>query len=355
MATNTKRTERRQRTRRGRGRARAARRAAASIASRDPLRVEFLDGGGFTLVAPPVLAGLDGDISVTPVVVERNDLIPLECVPAPPPTPVSGPSAALPCVRTPATRDEAAVAYPPPTHHLPTPQPHVGEAAPGDASYPPETSHLAMPPPVPPGTLVPGEWYRRPDPPAVEEEVFKTHAIPERREHWWPKFWKSLAVGAQKTLMYTCCQGEHVASWELHEDIKRDTAKAMLEHIAVPSDRTMQSVIAEGVKRVAEKDVKLVPRLVADAVAKLRIKLGSGAINRSVPGNITLVRAETAKLLRHYGLRDMDASAHLAEVERCFFEDDEHYRVTAWRASAAQSSLLVRMFVPKAKPVCLDY
>ncbi len=94
--------------------------------------------------------------------------------------------------------------------------------------------------------------------------------------------------------------------------------------------------------------VCVVPKLVAEAVVALRMKLGRGVMIRDGPtgaANLAVVRAEAARLLREWNVRNTDAAAHLYNIERAFFEDDTHYRVPDWRASAVKQSRFLRWFM----------
>ncbi len=96
------------------------------------------------------------------------------------------------------------------------------------------------------------------------------------------------------------------------------------------------------------QEVCVVPRLVAEAVVALRMKLGRGVMVRDGPtgaANLAVVRAEAAKLLRDWNVRNRDAAAHLYNIEKAFFEDDTHYRVPDWRAAAAKKSRFLRWFM----------
>jgi len=84
--------------------------------------------------------------------------------------------------------------------------------------------------------------------------------------------------------------------------------------------------------------------LVVEAVIMLRLTLGTGAMDRTVPGNVALVRAEAAKYLRERpNMRKKDAAAHLDLVEECFFDDLTHYNTTRWRRRLEQESFLTRL------------
>lgn len=95
-------------------------------------------------------------------------------------------------------------------------------------------------------------------------------------------------------------------------------------------------------------EVMVVPRFVAQVVVALHMKLGRGAKSRVGPdgqANVALVRRETARLLREYNVRDMDAAAHLDYIEKCFFEDETHSRLPKWRQRAASRGRFVKWLV----------
>jgi len=129
----------------------------------------------------------------------------------------------------------------------------------------------------------------------------------------------------------------------------------MRRNLTAYADHTVVETVVAQVNAATTTEVKHVPRLVANVTVALRAKLGLGAMDRSVPGNVALVRAEAAKALREWNVRTMDAAAHLHEVERCFFEDDTHYRVSTWRARAAGRSRFMRWFLGVNKPVRFDF
>jgi len=112
------------------------------------------------------------------------------------------------------------------------------------------------------------------------------------------------------------------------------------------------SILPTGRVQVAShsRRVEVQPRFVAQVVTALRMKLGLGAKDRSVPGNVALVRREAAKLMRHWNVRDTDASVHLRWVERCFFEDDTHDALPEWRARAVQKSWFVKWVFGNKQP-----
>lgn len=125
-----------------------------------------------------------------------------------------------------------------------------------------------------------------------------------------------------------------------------------LEHGAALAIEVGMSNASEGGGSVCH-----VPRLVAAAVVALRVKLGVGAMRRDGPegpGNVAVVRREAAKMMRDWNVRHMDAAAHLHLIERAFFEDDTHFRVSTWRARACRESKFVRWVVGKGGTPSFD-
>jgi len=147
---------------------------------------------------------------------------------------------------------------------------------------------------------------------------------------------------------------ETADDWDRDQQWRRAAITEMRHHVVVPVGSTVESVVTEQVEQVCGDEVKHVPRLVVQVVVALRMKLGVGAMDRSVPGNVALVRAETAKMLREWNLRKKDAAAHLVMIEQCFFEDDTHYRISTWRARMAKRSRFVRWIVGESEPVRFD-
>lgn len=142
--------------------------------------------------------------------------------------------------------------------------------------------------------------------------------------------------------MRLCGMHEFIADWERDVEFRSNVRDEMRTTLQLYKDKTSVETLKQQVELINKVSVNHVPRLVAHATVALRMKLGLGAMDRSVAGNVALVRSEAAKLLRDWGLRDMDAAAHLLEIERCFFEDDTHYRVTTWRARACAKSRFVK-------------
>jgi len=203
--------------------------------------------------------------------------------------------------------------------------------------------------------------------PSVED--MRVFPIPPDTTPWW---WTRLADHVRRGVLKCFCMDDIIADWEVDAAVVRDVRNNMRKHVKVTgysfarphadpandadNEVSVETAIGFDIKRVNGSEVKHVPKLVANAVVVLRMKLGLGAMDRSVPGNVAVVRKEAAKLLREYpGLRKMDAAAHLLLIERAFFEDDTHYRVTTWRARAAQKSRFVKWVLGTSDPPGFDY
>lgn len=174
---------------------------------------------------------------------------------------------------------------------------------------------------------------------------------------WWDTTVRSLMM----------CMGmeDIVADWDSHEVVRTEVSRAMLSsyHCVVHSEDGKTATPTTGVEAVVsraelqtldnftgEREVRLVPKLVAASVVAVRMKLGMGSMDRNAPGNLATVRAELAKLVRGYNVREVDGAAHLAFMEEAYFNDSTHFKVPTWRARACQRSRLVRWFFGKEEP-----
>lgn len=194
-------------------------------------------------------------------------------------------------------------------------------------------------------------WERAPAPAPEPNTGPSYFTIPIREESWFRK-----TIRAAKRMVMSCCgEGEAVADWRREDAFGHEVAKEMLTPVVVAENETIPERVVREVTAVNEKQVHHVPRLVVEVTVALRCKLGAGAFRREGPGNVAVVRAEAAKLLREWNVRHKDAAAHLVEIEKCFFEDDTHYRVTTWRARLAARSRFMRWFVGNNDPVGFDY
>jgi hypothetical protein len=190
-------------------------------------------------------------------------------------------------------------------------------------------------------------------PEVVPPPVYKlssVHAIPSLKE----SFWEGVCYNVKSAVLKCFGCGDVAADWERERTFKKDVNWEMLTVVEAQENRTVVETVVEQVHAVNKEAVHHVPRLVAQATVALRMKLGLGAMDRSVAGNVAVVRSEAAKLLRDWNVRTLDAAAHLHHIERCFFEDDSHYRVTTWRARATRNSRLLRWFLGTVEQVKFD-
>lgn len=202
-------------------------------------------------------------------------------------------------------------------------------------------------PVVPPARAVP-RVYGSVEPPQVEFEGYAIEIPKEPLCDRITRFFK-------QTVLRCCFMGDVVAEWETERKFDRDVNKHMVLQTLPEINKTVIETVVAITHHVNERRVCKVPRLVAHVTVALRMKLGLGAMDASVKGNVSLVRAQAAKLMRDWGLRDKDASAHLYDVERCFFANDVHYRLTNWRSRAIAKSLIARMMFSKDEPPRFDF
>jgi len=166
----------------------------------------------------------------------------------------------------------------------------------------------------------------------------------------------------------TCCLGDLVTENLRDErDIREGVRDALLD-VDVHSDsaEALSNIYLNPIRTLARNGTLMVepelhvrpalvqPKFVAQVVVALRCKLGLDAKDRAVPGNVSLVRREAAKIMRSWNVRDADASMHLAWVEKCFFEESVHDRLPEWRARAARQGKLLRWLF-KDDPPTYDF
>lgn len=181
--------------------------------------------------------------------------------------------------------------------------------------------------------------------------VSERFAIPLLREGSWESIWRVAKFHVLRAVGF----GHVVGEWKRDNEFRNAVSEEMRLTLPLPADKSIQQVVVEHVHRMNSTQVHHVPRLVAQVTVALRMKLGLGAMDRSVAGNVAVVRAEAAKMLREWNVRNVDAAAHLLEIERCFFRDDTHYAITNWRARAISSSRFLRWFLGKEEHVSFDY
>lgn len=178
-----------------------------------------------------------------------------------------------------------------------------------------------------------------------------TFKVTVEREHWWDKLKRRVL----STVLVGCFMGSVADEWSRDRVFKECVKHEMCSSVTTDSETTVVEAVVAEVREKCETHVEHVPKFVAEMTVALRVKLGLGAMDRSVPGNVVLVRSEIAKTMRSWNVRNKDAAAHLHLVEQCFFEDDTHYRVSNWRARACKRSRIVRWVLGSAEPVRFDF
>jgi len=154
--------------------------------------------------------------------------------------------------------------------------------------------------------------------------------------------------------LYWCCGNNTFDEFrELERSREMENRREMLRSYA---DNSLATAVREDELRLkagGDEDGKVTvshrPRIVVSCVLALRVKLGTGAMDRDVPGNVALVRSEAAKMLRESNMRLNDMAAHLDVVEECFFEDTTHYGATRWRNTLATRPWIERFLYGKRK------
>ncbi len=212
----------------------------------------------------------------------------------------------------------------------------------------PAVSHDALtvyqPPHGPPPSALPSLQKLR-------ERGIVTFDVKPREDTWLRRVKRNIGQGFLRMF----CMGSYADDWDMSHRFDMEVSKCMVHHEVVAEDCTVEETIVSQVSEHNALRVAHVPKLVAQAVVALRMKLGMGAMDRSVPGNVSVVRAEAAKMLREWNVRTKDAAAHLLEIERCFFNDDTHYRLSTWRARACAKSKFVAWVLGSNPNTRFDY
>ncbi len=150
------------------------------------------------------------------------------------------------------------------------------------------------------------------------------------------------------------CFGEEAASWEAQREFDRAVRYEMVYKEA--GDDVNVGALVEA---ACKEETCLVPKFVARVAVLLRMKLGKGAMNASIPGNVSLVRDQIPKILRDHeefmNIRDVDKAAHLASIERAFFGDDTHFQIPEWRAKAISKSAFLKALLGNGSQYGYDY
>lgn len=141
-------------------------------------------------------------------------------------------------------------------------------------------------------------------------------------------FWWLGTIGEQEEV-YNLQDGQHL----------RDEVSAHMLMGAQTDAEEIEQIVADSLQ---SETVEAMPKLVASVVVGLRMKLGVGAMDRSVPGNVDVVRREIPRMLRSYNVRNKLAAAHLRLIEEAFFAEDSDRLVVDARARACRKSRFVR-------------
>lgn len=164
-----------------------------------------------------------------------------------------------------------------------------------------------------------------------------------------------LKDGLKWTLKHLCCCGN--SSYDEYERMEGARHKEYRREMLMkrPLQAPESTHEQEMLDQLDRPEVKHVPRVVVRVVCEMRMKLGLGAMDRSVSGNVALVRAEAARMMRGMNMRRVDAAAHLDLVEECFFGENTHYNATRWRQNLAECWILTRwLYAKKPSPYGFD-
>lgn len=159
-----------------------------------------------------------------------------------------------------------------------------------------------------------------------------------------------------KSCLWLSCNRDLMVDCEEDQAIRREVSTELMYsyNAEAAGSEIQQALDHAGLSgEVDTHRVFVSPRLVAQVVVALQMKLGRGAkVNTGPegPGNIALVRREIPKLLRKYNVRYTDACAQIDYIERCFFEDSTYERVPNWRQRASRRGRFVGWFVKFFKP-----
>lgn len=167
--------------------------------------------------------------------------------------------------------------------------------------------------------------------------------------------WERCRNALTRLMLWCVAASDVVDDWERDDAVRGGVRQEMLRSESAEGEMGPSLAIECGVSKavVGGATVAHHPRLVAAAVASLRVKLGVGAMVMDGPemmANRALVRREAAKLMREWNVRDMDGAAHLVHIERAFFEDDTHYRSSDWRRNAARELAACGWVAPRRRP-----
>jgi len=176
-------------------------------------------------------------------------------------------------------------------------------------------------------------------------------AVPRQRV-FFGRDGRGLTLSAQLAMWWLGATGEQREVNHLRDGqfLRDEVSRQMLTGLATDNDETQQMVAAVN----QPGDVVISAKLIASTVVALRMKLGISATDRNVPGNVEVVRREIVRVLRGYGVRNRDASAHLRLIEVAFFKEDSDRLVENARERACKKSRLVRWLLGD-EPVGYDW
>lgn len=168
---------------------------------------------------------------------------------------------------------------------------------------------------------------------------------------WWERTKDKLALFSA---LWCCGLESDVRDIQANDEVKARVSAEMTTSIGLHSYMRGKDIMnRDAIQQIMDSHdlsqdssgthrVVVVPAFISSCVVALRMKLGEGATDRKVPGNVELVKAETARLLREYNVRLTDAALHQKFIVKAFFDDDTHYRVTDSRARLASKSRLIK-------------
>lgn len=168
---------------------------------------------------------------------------------------------------------------------------------------------------------------------------------------WWERAKDKMALFSA---LWCCGLESDVRDIQANDEVKARVSAEMVTSIGLHSYMRGKDIVSrDAIQQVMDSHdlsqdssgthrVVVVPAFISSCVVALRMKLGEGATDRKVPGNVELVKAETARLLREYNVRLTDAALHQKFIIKAFFDDDTHYRVTDSRARLASKSRLIK-------------
>jgi len=141
--------------------------------------------------------------------------------------------------------------------------------------------------------------------------------------------------------------GDLVDDWELDSTIREHTQQFLVENDS-------EEILTRDLEGITGRQ-GVVPKLVAKVVVVIESRHGLGLKDRSVPGNVALVRKLAVKIMREMNVRPKCIGVNALYVEKVFFEDDSRYTVPQWRKEALKRGRLTRWLVGQRNPPTLSF